>query len=267
MKIGIGSYAFRWSVGTREFVPPVRLTPITLLEKSAACGAAVVQICENVPLDALAETELSRIRRKAADLGLVLELGVKGSDLAYLQRNLQVCHQLGSTLMRVVFDEPEPLESLIQTVRTLLPRLQALDIRLAIENHFCFTPAQLVEIVEAVGDPRIGICLDPLNSISRLIGPQEIIATLAPYALSVHVKDARTVRRGTGFWVCGCPLGEGLVDVRRLIAACREHGRSAHLLVEGWMDQGETPQATVEQEEQWIRQGIKYLQGLRMIDG
>ncbi|UCD30262.1 MAG: hypothetical protein JSV03_07280, partial [Planctomycetota bacterium] len=150
MKIGVGSYAFRWSVGTKDFVPSAPLTPLTLLEKSAACGAQVVQICENVPLDGVSNPDLEMIKQKAAELGLDLELGVRGNDLSYFERNIEVCHQIGSNLMRAVLDGNEPIAQTIEMIQSLSDKLHAYDIKLAAENHFRFTPAELAQIIETV---------------------------------------------------------------------------------------------------------------------
>lgn len=262
MKIGVGSYAFRWSVGTKDFVPSAPLTPHSLLEKSAACGAQVVQICENLPLDGLSDSDLEMLKQKAGDLGLELELGVRGNDRPYLKRNIEVCHQIGATLMRAVLDGDESISQMVPTIQSLIDELHAHNVKLAIENHFRFTPAELVQIIEAVDDAHVGVCLDPLNSVSQLVGPAEVISTLAPYALSVHAKDAVTVRRGTGFYITGCPVGDGMVDLRRMIALLREHRRSSNIVVEGWMDQQENETRTLAQEEDWVRQGVAYLRSI-----
>jgi 3-oxoisoapionate decarboxylase len=262
MKVGVGSYAFRWSVGAGDNVSSRVGTAIRLLERSAACGAQVVQICENVPLERLADEELAEVRRRAADLGLVLEVGIKGSEPGHLRRHLEICAQVAARLLRVVLSDDQPAADILAALRSLAEPLQTLDLVLAVENHFRFTPAELVGLIEAVGDSRVGICLDPLNSISQLVGPGEVISTLAPHALSVHAKDAVTVRRGTGFCIVGCPIGEGMVDIRGVVASLKERGRSPNIVVESWMDQAESPEATATREEQWTRQGISYLQGV-----
>ncbi|MHC4510106.1 MAG: sugar phosphate isomerase/epimerase family protein [Planctomycetota bacterium] len=262
MKIGVSSYAFRWSIGTEDFTPSVPLTPQTLLEKSVACGAQVVQICENMPLDGVSNPDLAVLRQTALDLGLGLELGVRGSDRSYLLRNVQVCHQIGSRLMRVVLDGANPLSQMIETVQSLLGELRAHNVRLAIENHFLSTPADLAQMIKAIDDVHVGACLDPLNSISQLIGPSEVISTLAPYALCVHAKDAVTVRRGTGFCICGCPLGQGLIDYQGMICMLRDQGSDPSILVECWMDQQENETKTVVQEEDWVCEGVAYLRSI-----
>lgn len=262
MKVGIGSYAFRWAVGTKDFRPPLPLTCQTLLEKAVACEAEVVQICDNLPLDGLSASELTQLREQAESLGLELEVGVNRCDLAFLKRHLEICQSLGSKLLRVVLGDSASQTQITSTLMSLTSQLHALDIKLAIENHFRFTPRELGRMIETVEDTHIGVCLDPLNSLSLLVGPHEVLETLAPYALSVHVKDARALRQGTGFYLQGCPLGQGLVDVVALVKSLKSHGRTPNLLLEGWMDRLDDPQATVDQEEAWVREGLTYCRGI-----
>jgi sugar phosphate isomerase/epimerase len=164
--------------------------------------------------------------------------------------------------MRAVLDGDEPIPQTIEMVRSIVDKLHACDVKLAIENHFRFTPAELAQIIEAINDTHVGVCLDPLNSISQLVGPAEVISTLAPYALSVHAKDAVTVRRGTGFHITGCPVGEGMVDTRGMIEVLAENGTTPNIVVEGWMDQREDEASTIVQEEEWVRRSVAYLRSI-----
>ena len=272
MKIGIGSYAFRWAIGTGDRQPAHPLTPIQLLEKASALGAEVVQICDNMPLGCMPDAEIAALAGRAAGLGLDLELGIRGSRPEQLCRGLQVARLLGARVLRVVLDDddwrPSPAQA-AALLRDMLPDLRAADVILALENRFDMTPAELADLVRSVNDPRIGVCLDPLNSIALLVGVGETVAALAPLALSVHAKDAVVVRLGAGFAIRGCPLGEGQVDLEGMLAAVcaaaavRTAGRSPNLLVEGWMDRLDDEAATLAQEEDWARRGIAYLKEWR----
>jgi sugar phosphate isomerase/epimerase len=215
-----------------------------------------------MPLYEMPNSELAKIKQKAVETGLILELGVRGDDRAYLLRNIEVSHKIGSKLMRAVLDGDEPVSRTVETIQSLVDELKGFDIKLAIENHFRFTPAELAWIIETIDDVHVGVCLDPLNSISQLVGPEEVISTLAPYALSVHAKDAVTIRRGTGFHIVGCPIGEGIVNIRGMIESLTEHGKSPNIVVEGWMDRLENEAKTIEQEEDWVRQSITYLRSV-----
>ena len=265
MRVGLASYAFRWAIGTRDFTPSDPLTPFGLLGKAAALGAEVVQICDNLPLDSLSGSELTDLAQRAAELGLILEVGIKGSRPEHLRRNLDVARRLGARLLRVVLTDAgwEPsFDEFVAIFQSLLPNLRAVGVTIAIENHFHLLPTELACLIEAINDPLVGVCLDPLNSITKLVGVAETIDVLAPFTVSVHAKDAVVTRPRTGFYISGCQLGKGLVDLPSMLAAVRAAGRSPNVLVEGWMDRLDDEAATLVQEEAWVRQGVAYLRRL-----
>jgi sugar phosphate isomerase/epimerase len=259
LKIGIGSYAYRWAIRMGK------MDAFSLLDRSSEAGAQVVQVCDNLPLDRLPDARLDALARHAADLGLALEVGIKGSRPEHLRRNLEVTRQLDAHLLRVVLTtagwEP-PFDEFVAIFKALLPDLRDAGVTVAVENHFYLPPVELARLIEAIDDPLVGVCLDPLNSITRLVGVAETVATLAPYTVSVHVKDAVITRPGAGFYIAGCPLGEGLVDLAGMLDAVWVTGRSPNVLVECWMDRLDDEAATLAQEEAWIRQGMAYVRRL-----
>lgn len=259
IKVGVSSYAFRWAIQTRA------LDVFGLLQKSAALGAQVVQILDNCALDQFPDATLDDIARCARRLGLTLEIGIVGSRPEQLRRNIVVAQKLDARILRVVLSQGNwqpTVTDLVPILRDLLPALRAANVILAIENHFDLLPEELVSLLQIIDDPRIGICLDPLNSISQLIGPREVIAALAPYTVSAHCKDGIVTRVGTGFYITGCPLGKGRVDLREMLATLRAANRAPNLLVEAWMEQLEDTDATLAQEEAWVREGIAFLKQL-----
>ena len=259
MKIGVSSYAFRWAISTR------RLDVFRLLEKSATVGAEVVQILDHIALDAMPDTTLAEIARCARQLDLTLEVGIVGSRPEQLRRNIVVAQKLDARILRVVLshnDWQPSVADLALILRDLLPDLRAANVTLAIENHFDLMPSELAALLQMIDDARIGVCLDPLNSISQLIGPREVVAALVPYTVSVHAKDGVVTRVNTGFYVAGCPLGKGRVDLREMLALLRAAKRAPNLLVEAWMDRLDDLDATLAQEETWVREGIAFLKQL-----
>jgi len=255
-KIGVSSYAYRWAVRWG------RMDVFELLAHSHKVGAEVVQICDNLPLDSLPAAKLAELDLRAAELGLTLEVGIRGSRPEHLRRNLDLTQKLGARLLRVVLTDAgwQPsFEEFVAIFRALVPSLRAAGMTLAIENHFHLRPTELARLVKAVSDQSVGVCLDPLNSITKLVGPAKTIEEIAPLAVSVHAKDAIIKRLNTGFYIAGCPLGEGLVDLPEMLTAVRAAGRSPNVLVECWMDRLDDEAATLAQEETWVRQGIAYL--------
>jgi len=236
-----------------------------LLKKSTSLGAEVVQILENLALDEMSDATLSEIARHAQQLGLALEVGIAGSHPEQLRRNIVVAQRLDARILRVVLSHGDwcpTVADLAPMLRDLLPTLRAANVTLAIENHFDLLPSELATLLCAIDDPHVGICLDSLNSISQLIGPHEVVAALAPYTVSVHAKDGVVTRVNMGFYVAGCALGKGRVDLREMIAAIRAAKRAPNLLVEAWMDRLDDSDATLAQEETWVRDGIAYLRTL-----
>ena len=89
--------------------------------------------------------------------------------------------------------------------------------------------AQLVRIIEAVGSPALGVCLDPANCVAALELPRDVVTTAAPHVKNWHVKDFAFTRQAgwVGFNLVGCPLGEGLLDYDG-IAQGRRPGSQRH---------------------------------------
>jgi sugar phosphate isomerase/epimerase len=179
-----------------------------------------------------------------------------------VRRHLEIAQQVGAQLLRVVLaglDWEPSFDESVAFLKGIAPELRAVGVALAIENRFSMLPAELARLVYTLGDPLVGVCLDPLNSITRLVGVDETVRALAPFALSVHAKDAVISRPGAGFYIVGCPLGKGLVDLTGMLDAVRAAGRSPNVFVEGWMDPLEDEESTLAQEELWARDGMAYL--------
>jgi sugar phosphate isomerase/epimerase len=257
--IGISSFAYRWAIRTGQ------MDAFALLERARDAGARVVQICDNLPLDGLPEDRLAGLARRAGQLGLTVEVGIKGSQPEHLRRNLEVARRLDAHLLRVVLTGPgwePPIDEMVRILKAILPDLRAAGVTVGIENHFHLRPEELARLIEAVDDPLVGVCLDPLNSITQFVGVAETVETLAPWVVSVHAKDAVITRPGTGFYISGCPLGEGLVDIPAMLDAVRANGRRSNVLAECWMDRLDDEAGTLAQEETWVRRGVGYLRAL-----
>jgi sugar phosphate isomerase/epimerase len=94
--------------------------------------------------------------------------------------------------------------------------------------------------------------------------PEEVVRVLGPYAVNLHVKDF-TIRRmdhQMGFVVEGCPVGEGRLDLPRLIAAIRANGHGANAILELWTPPAATLDATLERENTWAIASVATLRKL-----
>jgi 3-oxoisoapionate decarboxylase len=267
MRLGIGTHAFAWSIGVPGHPPPRPMTALDLLAAADELGVRVVQICDNLPLHRLPHQEFDRLARQAAERNIQIEVGTRGIQPEHLSRYLQFAVCLQSTILRVVVDTADHHPSPSEVVDCIHPQLHKFaDARvcLAIENHDRFRTRQFVEIVRRLESPAVGICLDTVNSFGALEGPDAVVRELAPWTVSLHLKDFRIRRldHQMGFMVEGSPAGQGQLDTPWLLKQLRSAGRDPNAILEQWPLPGTTIEATIAKEKAWARDSIHYLRTL-----
>jgi sugar phosphate isomerase/epimerase len=267
MKLGIGSYAYAWAIGNANQTPPHPMTQFDLVQRAADLGVHLVQICDNLPLHKLSETELGRLQAHAKRLGVDIEVGTRGIDEAHLRTYLQLAKRFGSPILRVVAGaaHAEPTANqVVQAIRGLLPDLQAERIILAIENHDRFTSRTLAEVFDRLSSPYVGLCLDTVNSFGCLEGPEAVVVRLAKYVVNLHIKDFKIGRTPStlGFLLQGTPAGEGQLNVPWLLGELRKAKREVNAILETWPAPEETVEQTIAKEDAWVAQSIRYLRTL-----
>ncbi len=267
-KLGIGSYAFAWSIGVPGHPQPqMPLDALGFVQQCAALGVKLVQIADNLPLHSMAEAELDALHAEVIRLGLSVEVGTRGIAHDHLLVYLELAQRFASPILRVVIDtahhHPDPPE-IVATLRDITPAFEATDVILAIENHDRFKASELAGIVQQIGGDHIGICLDTVNSFGALEGPEVVVGLLRPYVVNLHVKDFRIVRAGhnMGFDLYGTPAGEGMLDVPWLIEKLDSMGRSYNAILELWPAPEADIAATCAKELDWARESIDYLRTL-----
>jgi len=267
MRLGIGSYAYAWACGVPGYPPERPLTAAGLVRVAHSLGVHVVQICDNLPLDRLSPGEIDALAALSASLGVSIEVGTRGIAPEQLSAYVDLAVLLGSPILRVVVDTATDHPSAAQItamVRWLLPRLRDAGVTLAIENHDRFRARVLRGIMEDADSERIGICLDTVNSLGALEGPDAVMAELAPWVVSLHVKDFVVCRVGhaMGFVVEGRPAGEGMLDLPWLFSALARHGRDPNAILELWTPPEPTLAATIDKEALWVARSVVNLRAL-----
>lgn len=261
MVIGLGTYAFYWQW------QPVVEQPLTLsemVERTAAAGGDVFQICDYPHVERLSDAELDALRRRADGLGVALELGTRGIGAEYLDRYLKLAQRLEAGLVRSMVNSGDHRPGAAEAKALLaaaVPAYERAGVILALETYEQVPVATLVEVVEAVGSPALGICLDPANCVAALELPLGTIASTAPYVRNVHVKDFHFTRQAgwVGFSLVGCPMGEGLLPYAELVAAVQPEQRGLSQIVEHWLPWQGDPASTVACEQQWTEQTLSHL--------
>ena len=267
MRLGLGSYGLAWAIGVPGFPVEAPLDAFGLVGRAAAWRLGVVQIGDNLPLGRFPPPELASLRALADRAGLALEVGMRGLVEDAVWRHLEVAGALGSALLRAVIDAPgfEPApDEVVAILRRLVPALEQAGVTLAIENHDRFPSAALAGMVRAAESPRVGICLDTVNSFGALEGPAVVVENLGPLTVNLHLKEFTVRRAGhkMGFAVEGAPAGQGRLDIPWLLSRLRAMGRDPNAILEQWVPPEEDVARTVAKEFRWAEQSLAYLRPL-----
>lgn len=254
MKIAIDSYCYHRFFGEvypgLECPPDRPMTLDDVIDEAEAFGVEGISIesfmFENTP----GRLEALRQRLDASGLERVwawghpdgLGSGQRPDALEDLYRHIDIARLLGADVMRVCAGgrRTRPA-SWNEHKRGLLPLLEKASQRaeecrlvLAIENHVDLLADELVELLEAIDSPALGVCLDTANNLRMLEDPMATIEKLAPYTRATHLKDV-TAHRGDpksfAFWP-SVPLGQGVIDIPRILQLLREHDYRGLLALE-----------------------------------
>jgi sugar phosphate isomerase/epimerase len=285
MKLGIGSYTYGWATGAYGFSDPsvaVLEQPMTaaqLVDKAVELEVDCVQIVFRPALHELPGGDLDSLRDHAKERQITLEIGTSGWDRELLKQYCEIASRLRARLVRTIMPGASVgLEEERPTIAELVPYYEDAGVVLALENHEDCSSEDLAAMIEEIGSPNLGICLDTVNSLGRGEGTREVVDLLLPYTKSLHVKDFTTKRRpsGMGFEVTGATAGQGRLDIRGLLERAREQEvegggpntvggpntggqQDMSVILEQWSDFAGSLAASVEDQERTAASGIEYL--------
>lgn len=267
MKFGIGSFAYRWSVGRPYYRPENPMSVDQLIDRCVAHGVKTVLLCNNIPLHEYTDEQLSAIRARLEKEGMTVETGSRGTDPAYFKQMLEVSKFLGSKVLRIGWDMDrtadadgiaQQVQNGIKTIGSLMPLAHEYGIQVAIENGKLNTVQEVKEIIEGVNDPFFGCALDTCNSTCFITPTETVVRTLAPYAKTVHFKDYVVTLNSRGDVITGVPLGEGYVDFPLMLSILKENGFDGNIFLELYIDRCENHADTVAYEEECVTRSIAY---------
>ncbi|MEQ9926725.1 sugar phosphate isomerase/epimerase family protein [Pectobacterium brasiliense] len=261
MAIGLSTYAFFWRASSRV---PNPLGLEAMLEQTAESGAGVFQICDYAAVEALSSAELEKLRQRAVDLGIQLELGTRGLATDHLTRYLTLARALDVRFIRTMFNtathKPTQDEALA-LLRRVLPELEQHNIQLGLETYEQVRTRDVLAVVDAIDSPALGICLDPGNCVAALEYPREVIELTASRVVNLHIKDFAFARQEgwVGFTYSGCLLGTGLLDYDALHQVVHPNERNINQIVEHWLPWQANAEETCRLEDAWTRHSLNYL--------
>jgi 3-oxoisoapionate decarboxylase len=269
MRLGVSSFAYRYAMA----YPPNPLDAAGVLARAAALGLEAVQFCDNISLDELPPAAIHALVAASRDLGVAIEVGVRGLDPAQpahrarLIANLDLCLAVGCRTLRLALDpmdldhtrERGDAEAIRAALAGFVPELRARGLRLALENRLYLPTALMAAVLAAINDPAVVTCVDVANSLGLMERPLESVAALAPWAAQMHVKDFVVTKVPVGYHVTGRPIGEGWLDLPAVLTALGPRRQEMDFYIEQWMEPEPTPEATLAKEQRWVVHGAQAL--------
>ncbi len=268
---GLSSYAFRWAIGCNGFCPSQPMSAVGLIDFAALHGLDVVQLCDNVPLLSCSPTQLAAIRDHARARGIRLEMGIRGTQPDQVERALSVVECIGANLLRIVIDVGDRNESGTQArieraaavLNGALSRAGNKSICLAIENPPGGAAIEVVQLIGLIKEGTCGACVDTMNPVLGSESPEQAVLTLAPHALTVHLKDFMPFKETDFFRIEGTALGQGILNLPELVRVLQERGQVLSWHVELYAARAENEKVTLERERYLVEQSIEYLNRLK----
>ncbi len=238
MLLGIDSFSLRWQ-GWNAF---------QLMDYAAGLGLGNVHFSERGNLDTLEVPYLQSIRSHADALGLRIEIGMRsferhsstfdaslGTGEEQLAAMLHAARVLGSPVVRCFLgmqadrlgDVPfeQHIAEATRTLRAAAPLAEDLGIAIAVENHggVDLLARELRDLIEAVGSDFVRVCLDTGNPTYAAEDAVLAAEILAPYVVTTHLRDTKIWATPEGAMVQWAPVGEGDVDLRRIVEIVGRH--------------------------------------------
>jgi sugar phosphate isomerase/epimerase len=208
--------------------------PARFLDYGRSLGARGVQVGLGVLDDAAADALRERARATAMYLEGIVALPRDQANVERFEAEIRTAKRVGAEVVRTVMlsgrryetfatlaDFRRFAESSSHALKLAAPLAARHGIRLAVENHKDWRADELIRILKEVGNEHVGVCLDTGNSIALLEDPMEVVEALAPWAFTTHFKDMAVEEYRDGFLLSEVPLGEGILNLARVIQAVR----------------------------------------------
>ena len=255
MKIGIDSYCYHRFFGEvydQQRKPSREMTLEDFIRRAHSLGVDGVSL-ESCFIPSFDAAYLSQVKAMLDQYGLDRVfawghpdgLGGGRNEKAFdeMVKSLEYAKAIGAKVMRVVGashglrKEPHGpmLEKLATMFRTAAKEAEAAGVKLADENHIDFTSDEMLALIQEVGSPYFGINFDTGNFMRLLDDPVKGMKKLARYVYSTHIKDLKINRQAAvddWYFFSTAPVGDGLVDNRKLAELLRDAGYQGFLAVE-----------------------------------
>jgi len=186
---------------------------------------------------------IAKLRRQAEEWGMFVEatgsLPKDQADLGRFEADVTAAVNTGVRVMRVVmpskgsgrryegYKSVDEFRQMRDHGRKMLelaePVVAQHKMRLAVENHKDERIPEKLETIKRLSSEYVGVCVDTGNDIAFLEDPMAVVNAYAPWVFSVHLKDAAVREYEDGFLLADVPLGDGILDLAKIVQTLRRH--------------------------------------------
>lgn len=246
-RLGIDSYSLR-SQGFDAF---------RFLDYSAEIGLDNVHFSERRNLDSLDRAYLEKVKQRAGELDLAVEIGFGsfdkhavgfradlGSGEQQMIEYVEAAAIVGSPVVRCFLGAQvdrlgevpfkQHLDECLRVLRAAGPAARKHGVKIGVENHggVDLLARELRWLIEEAGPDYVGACLDTGNPAYG--GEDPVLSTelLAEYAVSTHVRDTAVWETEDGAMAQWTVLGQGNVDLKRILEILAEKAPSCPIDLE-----------------------------------
>lgn len=279
MRVGVDTYTYHRRFGdVRPGESPVE-TGWTTADALARCVEMAVDgvSLETCYLEDTSDERTNDVRQLLDEAGLDralawghpggLQMGRSDQRFADALNAVDQAVSIDAELLRIVVGtttdfrveaEPVVIERLRPLVQEVAERAASAGLPVAIETHCDLSVDGLLELVESVDRPGLGVVFDTANVVR--VGDDLLRAAkvLAPHTLMLHVKDidlAASAEPGVpgGWWPC-VPLGAGDLELVEALTLFHDAGFDGLACVEvADVPSGSDEDAIAEESVRWLR--------------
>ena len=255
MKIGIDNYCYHRFMGEvypDQQKPEKDMSLDDFIKRSVELGVDAISV-EHCFFESFEPEYLAEVKAKVEATGMDiimawghpdgLERGQSQEAYDDMIKTMPYAKAIGAEVMGIrgssLMFRHEPhgpqIDALVGQLKEAVKYAEELQLKLAIENHIDFTADEMLEIIQRVDSPWLGINFDTGNFLRLLDDPIEGMKKLAPYVLATHCKDLvvdPSVPPTEWYYFAGVPVGWGLVDNAKLAEMLDEVGFDGYMTIE-----------------------------------
>jgi sugar phosphate isomerase/epimerase len=209
-------------------------TALEFLEHAYSLNAGGAQ----ASLASLDADYLKKVRARAGQLGMYFEVttSLPKEDTGPFEATVRAAKEAGADSIRAVclggrryetFSSLEQWKAFVTDsharIARAAPIVNKYRMPLGIENHKDWTAEEMVPLLKRYSSEYLGVCIDFGNNMALLDDPMELVESLAPFVINTHIKDMGVEEYPDGFLLSEVPLGQGILDLKRIISTLRKY--------------------------------------------